>query len=102
MAHFFYKFNKECGFWNARTAAGSMDYDSYISENFIITENLKAKKFENGQFTLNIKFGQTLDNNLLLIMMLNRQKALQFDEWFNVSIHNIEYKKADAQLERLG
>ena len=78
-----------------------MDYDSYVSENFIITENLKAKKYQNGQFTLNIKFADNLSDNMLLVMMVNRQKALQFDEWYNISIHNLENQKADAQLQKL-
>ena len=101
MAQFYYKFNKECGFWNTKYANGSMDYDSYVSENFIITENLKAKKYQNGQFTLNIKFADNLSSNMLLVMMVNRQKALQFDEWYNISIHNLDNQKADAQLQKL-
>ena len=101
LAHFYYKFNKECGFWNTKNADGSMDYDSYTSQNFIITENLKAKKYENGQFTLNIKFADNLVENMLLVMMVSRQKALQFDQWYNISIHNLANNKADAQLQKL-
>ena len=78
-----------------------MDYDSYTSQNFVITENLKAKKYENGQFTLNIKFGDNLVENMLLVMMVSRQKALQFDQWYNISIHNLANNKADAQLQKL-
>ena len=100
LAQFYYKFNKECGFWNKK-AAGSMDYDSYISDNFLITENLKARKYQNGQFTLNIKFANNLSDNMLLVMMFVRQKALNFDQWYNVNVHTLENKKADAQLERL-
>ena len=78
-----------------------MDYDNYVSQNFLITENLKAKKFQNGQFTVHIKFANNLSDNMLLVMMVSRQKALNFDEWYNISIHNLENKKADQQLERL-
>ena len=78
-----------------------MDYDSYVSDNFLITENLKAKKFQNGQFTLHIKFGSNLTSNMLLVMMNVRQKALNFDQWYNVNVHTLENKKADAQLEKL-
>ena len=101
MAQFYYKFNKEVGYWHNKNAAGSMDYDNYVTENFIITENLKAKKFQQGQFTLHIRFDNNLSDNMLLIMMVVRQRALQFDEWHNVSIHTLENKKADQQLERL-
>ena len=78
-----------------------MDYDSYVSDNFLITENLKAKKFQNGQFTLHIKFASSLTSNMLLVMMNVRQKALNFDQWYNVNVHTLENKKADAQLEKL-
>jgi len=100
-AQFYYKFNKEVGFWTPKTSAGSMDYDSFVSENFLITENLKAKKYQSGQFTLNLKFDRTLSANMLLIMMVVRQKALQFDEWHNLTVHNLENKKADIQLQKL-
>ena len=101
LAQFYYKFNRECGFWNTKNSDGSMDYDNYTSQNFLIAENLKAKKLQSGQFTLDIKFANNLNNNMLLVMMVARQKALQFDEWLNISIHNLENKKADQQLERL-
>ena len=101
LAQFYYKFNKEIGLWNNKNSSGSMDYDSYISDNFLITENLKAKKFQNGQFTLNIKFANNLSDNMLLIMLNVRQKALNFDPWYNVTVHNLENKKADAQMEKL-
>lgn len=78
-----------------------MDYDNFVSDNFLITENLKAKKYQNGQFTLHIKFADTLSHNMLLVMNVVRQKALQFDEWNNINIHNLENKKADQELERL-
>lgn len=100
LAQFYYKFNKEIGLWN-KNVGGSLDYDSYISDNFLITENLKAKKYQNGQFTLNIKFANNLNHNMLLIMMNVRQKALNFDPWYNVTVHTLENKKADAQLEKL-
>ena len=78
-----------------------MDYDEYVSENFLITENLKAKKYQSGQFTLNLKFQNTLSENMLLVMLNVRQKALQFDQWHNLTVHNLENKKADQQLQKL-
>lgn len=101
LTQFYFKFNRECGFWTPKTSSGSMDYDSFVSENFLITENLKAKKYQSGQFTLNLKFQNNLSHNMLLVMMVVRSKALQFDEWHNLTVHNLENKKADQQLQRL-
>ena len=52
---YYYKFLRECNFYNNNYSSGSMTYDAFRDNNFIIVENLYRKKIRHGQLTLKLK-----------------------------------------------
>ena len=100
--NFFYHFNKTCNFWDNPLTLGGVNYQSFINGNFIVVEDLKNKGYDDGQFCLSLKFKEVLPRNLLLVMLIIKQKSLQIDEFLNCSVHNLELSKADKEADKLG
>ena len=84
--NFYYKFLKECNFYNNNYSSGALDYDSFRNYNFIIVENLRRKKITNGQLTLKLKFKNILNNKLYLLVMPVHKKVLNFDEYYQPEV----------------
>ena len=99
--NFFFNFNQNCGFWDNPNSNGGVNYKSFMTDNFLIVANLKQLGHESGQFTLDMRFKNLLQKNLLIVMIMIHQKTLQMDEYCNVSIHNLEMAKADRELKKL-
>ena len=98
---FFWQFNKQCNFWHNAHSFGSLSYDDFIKENFLICYNLKEKGYTDGQFTVSLKMKKLLEQNYLLIIMIVRQKALEMDSYYNVNIANVTSKRAEKESEKL-
>lgn len=99
--NFFFNFNQNCGFWDNPNSNGGVNYNSFMTDNFLIVANLKQLGHESGQFTLDMRFKNLLPKNLLIVMIMIHQKTMQMDEYCNVSIHNLEMAKADRELKKL-
>ena len=98
---FFWQFNKQCNFWHNPHSFGSLSYEDFLWQNFLICYNLKEKGFNEGQLTVSIKMKQLLEENYLLIILIRRQKALEMDSYYNVNIANLTSKRADKETEKL-
>lgn len=68
----------------------------------MVVEDLKNKGYDDGQFCLSLKFKDVLPGNLLLVMLIIKQKTLQIDEFLNISVHNLELSKAEKEADKLG
>ena len=79
---FYYKFLKECNFYNNNYSSGPMTYDAFRRFNFLIVENLKRKNITQGQLIVKLKFKQILSDKLYLLIMPVHKKSLTFDEFF--------------------
>ena len=79
---FYYRFLKECNFYNNNYSSGPMDFESFKDFNFMIVENLKRKNITMGQLTAVVKFKQILSEKLYLLIMPVYKKNLSFDEYF--------------------
>lgn len=98
---FFWQFNKQCNFWHNPHSFGSLSYDEFVSNNFLMCYNLKEKGFVEGQLTVNIIMKELLSENHLLIILIKRQKALEMDSYYNVNIANLTSKRAEKETEKL-
>ena len=83
---FYYKFLKECNFYNNNYSSGALSYDAFQDYNFMIVENLRRKKLFNGQLTLKLKFKHILNHKLYLIIMPVHKKVLNFDEYYQPEV----------------
>ena len=98
---FFWQFNKMCNFWHNPHSFGSLSYDDFVKDNFLICYNLKEKGYKEGQLTVTLKMNQLLTENFLLIIYIVRQKALEMDSYYNVAISNLSSKRAEKESEKL-
>ena len=84
--NYYFKFLKECIFYNNNYSSGALTYDAFRDCNFIMVENLRRKKIYNGQLTLKLKFKHILNHKLYLIIMPVHKKILNFDEYFQPEV----------------
>ena len=96
---FYYKFLKECNFYNNNYSSGAISYDAYRDYNFIIVENLRRKKILNGQLTLKMKFKNILNHKLYLLVMPVHKKILNFDEYYQPEVTEANNIKNDDMDE---
>ena len=96
---FYYKFLKECNFYNNNYSSGALSYDSFIHYNFMIVENLRRKNILNGQLTVKLKFKHILNHKLYLIVMPVLKKTLNFDEYYQPEVIDSSSLKNDEMNE---
>ena len=96
---FYYKFLKECNFYNNNYSSGAMTYDSFLNYNFMVVENLRRKKITNGQLTVKLKFRNILNHKLYLIVMPVHKKTLTFDEYYHPEVVESSVNANDDMIE---
>ena len=96
---FYYRFQKECNFYDNAYSSGCLSYDSFKNDNFIIVENLKRKNIFNGHLTLKLRFMRNLEYKVYLIAMPVYQKKLNIDEFHNVCVSEMHANDADKIQE---
>ena len=96
---YYFKFLKECNFYNNNYSSGSMTYDCFRDNNFIIVENLCRKKMRYGQLTLKLKFKFILNHKLYLLVMPVHKKILNFDEYYQPEVVEASDNKNDDMVE---
>ena len=97
--NFYYKFLKECNFYNNNYSSGALPYQSFRDYNFMIVENLRRKKILNGQLTVKLKFKNILNRKLYLIVMPVHKKILTFDEYYQPEVIESTNIKNDEMIE---
>ena len=80
---------------------GPLTYQDFTDGNFLIVENLQRLKIYDGNLMARLKFKNLLQEKLYLVMCPIYQKRLTFDEFFNVTVSDMQVNDAAKQNEKI-
>ena len=98
---FYHKFLKVTNFFDNPYSNGPLSYEEFGKGNFLIVENLQRLKIHDGDLTARLKFKRQLTQKLYLVMMPIYQKKITFDDYFNVTISDMNVNEANKQNEQI-
>ena len=98
---FYHKFLKVTNFFDNPYSNGPLTYEEFGNGNFLIVENLQRLNIFSGDLTARLKFKQQLTQKLYLVMMPIYQKKITFDDFFNVTVSDMNVNEANKQNDKI-
>lgn len=98
---FYHKFLKVTNFFDNPYSNGPLTYQDFTDGNFLVVENLQRLKVYNGDLMARLKFKNLLSEKLYLVMCPIYQKRLTFDEFYNVTVSDMQVSDAAKQNEKI-
>ena len=98
---FYHKFLKVTNFFDNPYSNGPLSYEEFGKGNFLIVENLQRLNIFNGDLTARLKFKRPLEHKLYFVTMPIYQKKITFDDFFNVTVSDMNVSDANKQNEKI-
>ena len=92
---FYHKLLYECNTLNNPFSSGHVTKGEMENGMFLVVDNLKRKKIFFGQLAVKLKFTESLEERLKLIVLTYRPKRIDFDEHLQVTVSQIDINIAD-------